>query len=267
MFSRLDLRGARTIVTGASSGIGWALALRLAERGARVAVAGRRRERLDELTAAIAARGGQAVAVPADVTDPEQRARLIDKTVESLGGVDILVNNAGVGAMGYFTEATPERLRQLFEVNFFSVTELTRLAIPHLKQGRDPMLVNVGSVIGRRGVPGCAEYCASKFALSGWTEALRPELALFGIHVLLVCPGLIQTEFREHLIEDRGVYRWQNSRAMTADRCAELIVRAMRRRKNELVTTGSGKFLVWLNRLLPRLVDRILLRYARKETT
>jgi short-subunit dehydrogenase len=266
MFSRLDLRGARILLTGASSGIGSALALRLAAEGVRLALASRNQERLDKLAADIRVGGGEAVAVPTDVADAAQRARLIEAAVSALGGLDVLINNAGVGAMGWFAEATEERLRRIFEVNFFAATELTRLALPHLRRGRNAMLVNVSSVVGRRGMPGLTEYCASKFALTGWSESLRPELSRLGVHVLVVTPGRIATEFRGNLLEDHFRFRWQNRPAMAADRCARLIVTAMRRRRNEVVITREAKLLLWLNRLLPGVLDAALAWYTRRET-
>jgi short-subunit dehydrogenase len=263
MFSRLDLRDARAIVTGASSGIGHALALRLAELRVRLVLASRNRERLDALAATIHQRGGEAHVVATDVAEAAQRAHLVEAAIAAFGGLDILVNNAGVGALGPFIDATEERLRRIFEVNFFGCTELTRLAIPHLRQGRTPMIVNIGSILGKRAIPGCVEYCASKFALQGWSEALRAELALHDIHVLTVCPGTIETEFRAHLLEDRPRARWR-SRGMTADRCAGLIVAAMRARRNEIVVTAGAKTLAWLNRIVPRLVDWMMVRYGRR---
>jgi short-subunit dehydrogenase len=98
--------------------------------------------------------------------------------------------------------------------------------------------------------------------MAGWSEGLRAELAHQGIHVLLVCPGRILTNFQENLLEDKVRFRWQNHRAMTAERCAQLIIRAIRRRKNELTTTAEGKMLVWLNRLSPRLLDYLLARFS-----
>jgi short-subunit dehydrogenase len=262
IFSRIDLRGARILLTGASSGIGWTLAERLAERGTRLVLASRNRERLDSLAGTIRERGGDAVAVPTDIADPAQRAHLVEAAVAALGGLDILINNAGVGAMGWFADADEQRLRQIFEVNFFAATELTRLAVPYLRRGKNPMLVNVSSVLGRRAIPGCTEYCASKFALTGWSEGLRPELALHGIHVLVVTPGGIDTGFRSHLIEDRFRFGWQGRQGMSADRCARIIVGAMRRRRNEVVITAGAKGMLWLNRLSPRLVDWLIRRYA-----
>jgi short-subunit dehydrogenase len=264
MFSRLDLSGARVLLTGASSGIGAALAVRLAAERARLVVASRNQERLDKLVSGIRAGGGEAIAVPADVADAAQRVRLIEATTSALGGLDVLINNAGVGAMGWFEDATEERLRRIFEVNFFAATELTRLALPHLRRGRNPMLVNVSSVVGRRGMPGLTEYCASKFALTGWSESLRPEMARLGVHVLVVTPGRVATEFRGNLLEDRFRFAWQNRPAMAAERCARLIVTAMRRRRNEVVITGEAKLLLWVNRLLPRVLDAALAWYTRR---
>jgi short-subunit dehydrogenase len=262
MFARIDFRGSRVLLTGASSGIGSALALRLAGQGGRLVLASRSGDRLEALAATIRQRGGEAVAVPADVTDPAQRAHLVKTAVAALGGVDVLINNAGVGAMGWFADATEERLRQIFEVNFFAPVELTRLALPYLRRGRQPMLVNVSSVVGRRGLPGGAEYAASKFALTGWSESLRPELARQGIHVLVVTPGTIDTEFKTNLLERRFLLNWQMRRGMSADRCARLIVRAMRQRRNEVVIGVGAKLLLWLNRLSPRLVDSLMERFA-----
>jgi short-subunit dehydrogenase len=263
MITSSPLVGARTVLTGASSGIGWALAQALAEQRARLVLAGRNQERLEALLADIRGRGGEAVSCPTDVTDAPQRTRLIETAEGAFGGVDILINNAGVGAVGSFNNASEDRLRQLFEVNFFAATELTRLALPLLQSGRDPMIVNMGSVLGRRGLPGSSEYSATKFALTGWTEALRAELHGRGVHVLLVCPGYVDTNFQQNMITTRA-RRPSTRRGMTADRCAQLVVRAMRRRQNEAtIASLSIKAQVWLNRILPRVFDYLMARRAR----
>lgn len=259
MFSRRRLSDNRILVTGASSGIGRALALRLAREGARVVASGRKRDRL----AALAAEDGRIIPFTADVADAAERTRLIEETVATLGGLDVLVNNAGVGATGFFDEADEKRLRQIFEVNFFATTELTRFALPHLKRGREPMLVNVASVLGRRAIPGCSEYCASKFAVVGWSESLRAELAKDGVHVLVVCPGGVETSFDENMLEKGRRITRAGRRRMSADRCAELIVGAMRRRRNEVVITAEAKMALWANRIAPWFLDWFLARRAR----
>jgi short-subunit dehydrogenase len=266
MFSRTKLPGLRIILTGGSSGIGRALALQLAQHQCRLVLAARNAQHLASLEEEIRTHGGEALAMPTDVADPAERSRLIESAVGALGGLDVLVNNAGAGAMGFFAAAGEDRLRRLFETNFFAATELTRLALPHLRCGRNPMIVNVGSVIGRRGVPGCSEYCATKFALSGWSESLRAELADEGVHVLLASPGYIESSFKQNLLENQVSFAWQNQRGMSSDRCAKIMVTAIRRRKNEVVITNQGKLLLWLNRFVPRLVDALLVRYARSGT-
>jgi short-subunit dehydrogenase len=264
VFSRLDLRGSRVLLTGASSGIGRALGFALAASGARLALASRDRGRLDDLAAAVRQRGGAAVVTPADVTDAGQRQMVVESAASALGGLDVLVNNAGVGATGPFLDATEEQLRRVMEVNFFAATELTRLALPHLVRGRDPMVVNVASVLGRRAIPGYSEYCASKFALVGWSESLRAELAAHGVRVLVACPGSIQTSFRDNLVRHRARYPHHAKQRMSAERCAALIVAAMRRRRREVVITAAAKGIVWLNRLAPRLFDVAMEWYARR---
>jgi len=264
MFSRLDLRGARTILTGASSGIGWALVHQLARQGARLVLASRDQARLDALAAELRAQGGEAVVVPTDVTDAGQRTRLVETALTSFGGLDVLINNAGVGAMGFFVDAKEDVLRRVFEVNFFATTELTRLALPHLERGHNAMVVNIASVLGRRAIPGCTEYCASKFALVGWSEGLRAELASRGVGVLVVCPGSIETSFRQNLLESRLRFGYYKRQRMTAERCAQLIVQAMQQRRHEVVITGRARLMVWANRLVPWLLDGFLARYARR---
>lgn len=261
MFQRIDLTGARVIVTGASGGIGWALAKELAAAKARLALAARSASRLEELASELKSLHTDVLVFPTDITDAQQRRQLVEGTVRAFGGIDILINNAGVGSSGLFTQTSEALLRQIFEVNFFGAVELTRLALPHLEQGRQPMIVNVSSVIGRRAIPAYAEYCSSKFALCGWSEALRAELVRKGIHVLLVCPGLIETPFRDNLLEDHLSSKGSRARAMSADRCAHQIVNAMRKHRNEVVITWGGKFLVLLNRWFPRLVDAVMVRY------
>jgi short-subunit dehydrogenase len=200
--------------------------------------------------------------VPGDVSDAVTRDAAVKTAREQLGGLDMLINNAGTSAHGRFEDASPERLRRIMEVNFFAAAELTRAALPLLREGREPVVVNVGSILGRRGVPFNSEYCASKFALVGWSEAVRPELARQGIDVLVVNPGTTDTEFFAHLIEKTGEVPWKTPKGVPASTVARATIDAIRRRKSEIVVGNRGRFLVWLNRLAPRWVDRRLRRYG-----
>src|SRR5262245_38320393 len=198
MGRRRKLTGMRMLITGASQGLGRALALAAAAKGCKLVLAARSEDLLREVVQQAEQAGGEAVAVVADVTRAEDRQRMLEAAVSRFGGLDILINNAGVSATGHFSDAAEPRLRTIMEVNFFALTETTRLAIPILAEGNRPMIVNISSVSGRRATPARSEYCASKFAVQGFTEALRAELVRYGIDVLAVCPGLIGTEFHKH---------------------------------------------------------------------
>lgn len=258
--ARRRIQGSRAIVTGASSGIGRAIALELAAGGARLVVTARRQDRLRELAQRIT--GGPVEIVAGDVTDPAVRLRCVEAAEAGLGGLDLLVNNAGIGAMGPFEQADPARVRRIMEVNFFALVEMTRAALPLLRKGNRPMLVNVGSVLGHRGVPHNSEYCASKFAVRGFSESLRAELSRHRIDVLVVSPGTTETEFFERVLERTGEPSWPEHAPVSAADVARQTVRAIRRGRREIIPYRWGKVLCWLNRISPGLVDRLMSRYA-----
>lgn len=252
----------RVLITGASSGIGAALALELAGDKARLVLNGRRLENLQKLADQVRAAGGQAVLSPGDVTETNVRQAAIQAAQEHFGGLDVLINNAGVSAWGAFHEASEERLRRIMEVNFFAMAELTRAALPLLVGGCSPLVVNIGSILGHRGIPLQSEYCASKFAVRGWSEAIRPELRRIGVDVLVVSPGSTESEFFEHLLEKTAEMPWRR-RAVPAAYVARRVARAMRSGRHEIIPSGPGRLLVWLNRLCPRAVDGWMERYTR----
>ena len=260
--SKREIQGSRAIVTGASSGIGREIALELAGGGAELAVVARREQRLRELADRIHAAGGRVEMVVGDVTDPATRQRVIDAAQSHFGGLDILVNNAGVGAVGLLEHADPERIRQLMEVNFFALVEMTRLALPLLKLGTNPIVVNIGSVLGHRGVPFRSAYCASKFAVQGFTESIRAEFSAHKIDVLVVSPGATETEFSDSVLEHKGEPTWIEPPPVPANEVARRTIRAIRRGRHEIIPYRWGRLLYWMNRLSPRLIDYFMARYA-----
>lgn len=251
----------RVLVTGASSGIGWYLASELVRAGAYVVVTSRREERLQQLRRAFGNPKRRLVAVPGDIADPGHRQRLVDTAVDSLGGIDIVFNNAGIGAIGDFEQANPERLRRVFEVDFFAVTELTRLALPHLHRGVDPAICVVSSVLAHRAMPRKSEYCAAKFALRGWTESLRLELKPAGIDVVSISPSTTSTEFFGAMLDSEVPDNAIRFGIQSAEKVAHSILSAVQKRKRDLILSPGGKALVWLSRLAPGLVDRLLLEF------
>ncbi len=259
--AKRTIAGSRVLLTGASSGIGRALATQLVAQGARVLAIARRRERLEELAQQLAAGPGRLEILAGDITDAKLRHTALACARERLGGLDVLINNAGSGAMGPFGDAAPERLRQLMEVNFFAPAEMIRAALPMLKSGNRPLVVNVSSVLGHRGVPFCAEYCASKFALQGLSESLRAELAPSGIDLLVVSPARTETEFFSQAINGEQS-RWPKMRGTSSEFVVAVTLSAIRKGRHEIVLTPGGKLFVWANRLFPRLMDSLVARYT-----
>ncbi len=260
--SHRDLKDKRVLLTGASSGIGWYLASELVRAGAYVVVTSRREDRLQQLRKSFGNPRRRLISVAGDIADSAHRQNLVDTAVRELGGIDLIFNNAGIGAVGPFEEASPERLRRIFEVDFFGVTELTRLALPHLHQGVSPAICVVSSVLAHRGMPGKSEYCAAKFALRGWTESLRLELKPAGIDVVTISPSTTSSEFFDSLLDSDPIEKSVRFGIQSAERVAHSILGAVRKGRRELILSPGGKALVWLSRLAPGLTDRLLLQYA-----
>ncbi|HEY1603475.1 MAG TPA: SDR family NAD(P)-dependent oxidoreductase [Pirellulales bacterium] len=255
------LSGLRGILTGASSGIGRALAVELVRRKVRLVIVARRREELERLASELDPAGLHLQIVVGDITDEAVRQAAIETALHHWWGLDLVINNAGIGARSRFVESSPERLRKIMEVNFFAPTELIRSALPQLKQGHTPIVVNVGSILGHRGLPRHTDYCASKFALRGLSESLRAELAPLGIDLLLVSPGRTETPFLDHSLA-RDSVAWDNEPAVSPAYVARRIARAIECGRHEIVVNYRGQLLIWLNRLAPGLLDRILARYG-----
>ena len=260
--ARRSIADCRVLITGASSGVGRELSLAFARRGARLLLTARRAELLDAVVEECASAGGSAHCLAGDVTDAAHQDALRQHVHASWGGLDILVNNAGVSALERFVDSDDATLRAIMEVNFFAPTGLTRRFLSLLAAGNRPAVVNIGSILGHRGAPLNSEYCASKFALRGWSESLRAELAPRGIDVLLVSPGTIETEFFDRLLVKRSEPPWGVAKGIPAAAVAEQTVRALERGRREIFPNWRGRALVVANRLFPGMVDRVMARLA-----
>ncbi|TMA35696.1 MAG: SDR family NAD(P)-dependent oxidoreductase [Deltaproteobacteria bacterium] len=188
-------RGVRALVTGASSGIGRSLALRLARNGARVALVARRADELEQLAAEIRAAGGEAAALSCDVADAEQVAKTADRAREAWGGIDLLVNNAGYGHHRSFLEWSVEDIERMMRVNYLGSVYFTKALLPQMVEQRRGWVVFVASVAGKIASPEESAYVATKFAMVGLAASLSLEVEDAGVHVLTVCPGVIRTPF------------------------------------------------------------------------
>jgi short-subunit dehydrogenase len=253
--ARRKLAGLRVLVTGASQGIGRALVVEAAKRGAKVLAAARSEELLAQLAAEVRAANGIIETVAADVTKAEDRQAMVDAAVRHFGGLDVLVNNAGIGATGHFMDSDPNVLRQIFETNFFGLVETTRVFLPLLKVGVSPAILNISSVVGKRALPARSLYSSSKFAVAGFSESIRAELAKDGIDVIVVSPGLTQTNFSQNMLEQKAKMQLDHLRGMTSEEVAVACLRALERGSVDVTLTLKGKLLVLVNRYFPWFVD------------
>ncbi|MFM8378489.1 MAG: SDR family NAD(P)-dependent oxidoreductase [Planctomycetia bacterium] len=255
---RRRLAGLKVLVTGASSGVGRAVALACAAGGARVLATARRAERLADLE-----RAAPAIATLAgDITAPDTRRRLLDAASDRLGGLDAVVAAAGGGAIGPFREAAPETLRTIMELDFFAPAELVREALPLLSSSPDPAIVLVGSILGAHPLPLHAEYCAAKAALASLAGSLRTELAADGIDVVLASLGPTESEFWDHLAAGARPH-WSAGRPLSAESTAAAIVAALVNRRAEVIPGWSARGYSLAARLCPWLIDAVVARRRR----
>lgn len=262
------------VVTGGSDGIGAAIARRLAARdgagaGVAVVLGARDREKLEQVAGQCAALGAQALAVPTDVSDPDQCRRLIDAAVQRFGRIDVLVNNAGRSAHALFEEV-PDLgwYEELMRINLWGSVWCTQAALPQLKAARG-RIVAVSSLAGLIGVPGRTAYSASKFAMTGFFEALRAELKGAGVSVTIAYPGVVDTRIRYRgfnaLGQEMGSSGLREEGAMTVEECARLVVDGMEARRREVVMTAKGKLGRLLKLLAPGLVEKMALAALKDE--
>jgi NAD(P)-dependent dehydrogenase (short-subunit alcohol dehydrogenase family) len=246
------------VITGASDGIGRALAVTLAARGARLTLAARSKEGLDRAVRECQDAGGTALAVPTDVTEPEACQALAEKAAEWAGGIDAFVNNAGISFRARLEDVTDLTVfDRVMRVNYLGAVYCSRAALPFLRKRRG-LLVAVSSLQGLTGFPGYSAYAASKHAMQGFFDSVRIELRGSGVDVLVVSPGAVATDIGVRGLGADGQPRGEQSRtdeSMSVEECARQIAQAMARRKRELVMTAQGKLMRWLRMFAPDYVD------------
>jgi NAD(P)-dependent dehydrogenase (short-subunit alcohol dehydrogenase family) len=252
------------LITGASSGIGRATALRLAGHGAAIALVARNADALGEVQREIANRGGKALVAAADVTDAAQVASAVAIAVSSFGKLDVLICSAGLSMRAYFEGSSLAGMERVVRVNFFGTLYATHFALPHVKRTCGS-LVAISSLTGKRGIPSYAVYGASKFAVQGLYEALGVELARDGVHVGVVSPAFVDTPLRQNVLGPDG-QPWPEPppppfRIWPVEKCVDRILRLIiKRRRQALLPWFTGPLLVVDEMLGRRLGDRILAR-------
>jgi dehydrogenase/reductase SDR family protein 7B len=253
----------RVWITGASAGIGEALALRFHQAGAKLILSARR---ADELKRVQSECGGEASAkiLPLDVTQTAELSEQAKAALQVFGGVDILVNNAGVTQRSLVADTELDVYRRLMEVNFFGAVALTKAVLPSMISKKRGNIVVISSLVGKFGTPLRSGYAAAKHALHGFFDSLRAEVAGHGVQVLLVCPGYIRTDITLHALRGDGSPHAKmdpgQARGMPVEECAAQIFKAIARGKEEIYVGGKDKYIVYLKRFFPGVFSKIVAR-------
>ncbi len=262
------LNGKVVVVTGASSGIGEALARECAARGARVVLGARTLEKLQLITGDIRSKGGEATYCPVDVTREEECRTLIEHAVKEYGGIDVLICNAGLSMRALFDDVDLSVLHRLMDVNFWGAVYCTKYALPYLQASRGS-LVGISSVAGLHGLPGRTGYSASKYALTGFLETVRIENLKKGLHVMVACPGFTASNVRFSALTADGSSQGQTPRnegkMMTAAEAAGYVIRGVERRKRLCLMEFEGRATHFIKKFSPRLLDKLFYMVMARE--
>jgi short-subunit dehydrogenase len=238
------------LITGASDGIGASCAKLIGQRGAKLSLTALPDEAFK------AEESDSRIVVPGDITSAATRAEIVDRTIRRFGRIDVLINNAGVGQYGYPTEVDTEISKRMFDVNVFSALALTQLVVPHMREKKSGTIVNIGSVGGKVSLPWAVMYCATKWALHCVDDSLHRELQGTGIRVMKVCPGIVDTKFRDHVLAGNAPGRVEDiRRVVTPDQVAAAVIRGVERRKRTVFVPRIGFVFTSLDFFAPRVMD------------
>lgn len=265
----MKLNNKIVIITGASSGIGKALATECAVRGANLVLAARQYVSLCEIAQNLQQQYNiKAIAVECDVAVEADCEQLIKQTITTFGKIDVLINNAGISMRALFNDTDVKVLQQLMNVNFWGTVYCTKYALPEIIKTKGS-IVGVSSIAGYKGLPGRTGYSASKFAMNGFLDALRIENLKTGVHVLTACPGFTASNIRNTALDKSGIQQGestlQEEKMMTTEEVAKIIADGIESRARTLIMTRQGKLTVLLNKLLPGLLDKLVYNVFTKE--
>jgi len=261
------ISGKVVIVTGASSGIGRATALRLARERANLVLVARREKLLLSLAEDVQSAGGSALVLALDLRERDNIKKMIHSAQDRFGRIDVLINNAAFGFYGSVENTPADVVREIFDLNFDAPLLACQLAIPIMRAQGEGHIINISSVAGRRGLPLSGIYCATKFAMQGISEALRVEMQNSGIQVSIINPTATQTEFGANVRYGDVQQKFKHmGHIQPADAVAAAIVRCIKEPKAEVYPYRLSRFLVWVNAVAPTLVDKIMTRFFRERT-
>jgi short-subunit dehydrogenase len=244
------------IVTGASSGIGAAAARAFGRAGMRVVLTARRVDRLKTVALEIERSGGRALVAPSDAREHASLRAVLDRALAEFDQIDVLFNNAGLGRLGWLERLDPSDVRLQLGVNLLGVIEMTQLVLPHMMHRRSGHIINMSSLSGKIGTPTYTVYAATKFGVDGFTQALRREVAPWGVKVSCVFPGGVTTEFGDHAgYQRRSKVTTPRLLRLTPDDVAQAMVKLVKRPRAEVILPRIMRLSLWLSRLAPWAID------------
>jgi short-subunit dehydrogenase len=254
------------LITGGSSGIGKALVEQFLSLGAHVATCGRHLAKLQETFANI--KSDQLLLVQADVSVESEAAQFVESSIQKFGRIDFLINNAGISMRALFEDLDLSVLKQLMAINFWGTVYTTKFALPKIIES-EGIIVGVSSIAGYRGLPARTGYSASKFAMQGFLEALRTEMIPKKVHVMWACPGFTKSNIRNTALGKDGHSQKETplkeDKLMSSEEVADRIIRGMATKQRTIVMTSMGFWTVFLNKLFPKFMDKLVLKHFAKE--
>ena len=256
------------IITGASGGIGAALANVFAKEKCKIVIAARDNNKLEAIRKKLESQGCDVLSVICDVSKEDDCKKLIEEAVNRFGNIDVLINNAGISMRALFNDVELDVIRKVMAVNFWGTVYCTKYALPFLLKSRGS-LVGISSIAGKKGLPGRAGYSASKFAMEGFLETIRTENLKNHLHVLVACPGFTSTNIRLNALSEKGLPQTSSPRheekMMSPEKVANFIYKAVLNRKRDLILTTNGKLTLWMNKFFPSFMDKMVYNHMAKE--
>jgi dehydrogenase/reductase SDR family member 7B len=257
------------IITGASSGIGKALAFSFGHQGSKIVITGRTEATLLEVSQALSKAGIDNLAIVSDVSIEQDNIDVVNKTIKKYGKIDILINNAGISMRSMFADCDLKVIKSLMDINFWGTVYATKYALPYIRESKGS-IVGVSSIAGYRGLPVRTGYSASKFAVNGFLEALRTELLHTGVHILTACPGFTASNIRVAALGSDGSSKGETMRdegkMMSSEEVAERILKAVKNRDRGMILTFKGNAIIWINKLFPKLADKLTYNELAKDS-
>ncbi len=254
------------IITGGSSGIGKSLVLKYAEEGYAVVFTGRNGERMAQVVEELGERPH--LALELNAADKEDNHKMIEETIKAYGRIDMLVCNAGISMRALFEDVELDVFKKLMDINFYGAIYATKFALPYLLESKGTIIA-ISSINGRRSTPARTAYSSSKFAMQGFFEALRTEVMTRGVHVLVVCPGFTSSNIRNVALNADGKSQGESPRdekkMMTSEEVAKRTFKAAKKKKRDLILTFEGKMAVFLNKIIPSRLDKMIYNMMKKE--